>query len=63
MVYEAKSIIIRSQNIIQDTIDSVIEGCQNREAPRDIKPYDSVTNQILYKKREEEIDETMTALE
>jgi hypothetical protein len=59
MVLEAKTVIEQSYTIIQDTIDSVIEGCQNREAPRDIKPYESITDLLIYKNREEEIKTDM----
>jgi len=56
MVNEVKSIITNSQHIIQDTVDSVIEGCKNREAPQDIIQHEHKADMLIYNNREEEIN-------
>lgn len=59
MITEAQKVIESNQKVVQDTVDNIIEGCQNRESPKDIQPYESATDLLIYKTREEEIKSEM----
>lgn len=56
MITESKKVIESNQRVVQDTIDNIIEGCENKESPKDIKPYENFTDLLIYKDREEKIE-------